>query len=127
MIQLAEVVNEAVNETANEAINWHELKEKTVQGLKCCGSSYDTGDCRNCPYDPDCAVGIGDRIYDDALKLIEEYDKALKLMVYQYCTDVYANEEIFSNRQELAGEQAFELLGIKNFCEVPDDWPKGRE
>lgn len=105
-------------------ISWPELTDKTVQGLKCCGEDYDRGECGLCPYARDCAVGIGDKLYKDALKVIEEYVAVLKLMVYQYCTsDVQPmGTYYFFNNNMIAGEHAFKLLGIENGQEVPENW-----
>ena len=47
---------------------------------------------------------------------------ALKLMVYQYCT-VHGDNGLFFDHQFMsAGENAFKVLGIKQYDPVPDDW-----
>ena len=68
----------------------------------------------------------------DALNLLKDYNDALKTMVYQYCTikKKYLfkencqdpDKEIFFNSHMSAGEEAFKVLGIENFQEVPEDW-----
>jgi len=51
----------------------------------------------------------------EAAKLLEQYDEALRLMVYQYCTiEQGDNEETLHNRCMVAGEHAFKVLGLKN-------------
>jgi hypothetical protein len=66
---------------------------------------------------------------DEAIKLLKEYDDALRLMVYQYCTvekgqfmNGWPEKEVFFNRHMCAGENAFKVLGIENMQEVPEDW-----
>lgn len=82
-----------------------------------------------CPYcndednkESDC----GTELLMDAIDLLKEYDIALRLMVYQYCTDTYESAidipERFNNSHMSAGEAAFEVLGIKNGEEVPEDF-----
>lgn len=70
----------------------------------------------------------------DAINLLKEYDIALRMMVYQYCTvdkkffegenRVIRNpdQEVFFHHFMSAGETAFKLLGIENGQEVPEDW-----
>ena len=53
---------------------------------------------------------------------IQEYDDALRLMVYQYCTEEHGDEDEFFNAYMSAGESAFKVLGIKNGQEVPEGW-----
>lgn len=51
-----------------------------------------------------------------AIALLKEYDDALKLMVYQYCTmkPLTVHDEVFHNKFISAGEAAFRLLGLEN-------------
>ena len=68
----------------------------------------------------------------DAVKLLKEYDSALRAMVYQYCTiDKHflkgkdcdnPEQEVFFNRFMSAGEEAFRVLGIENGEEVTDEF-----
>lgn len=85
-----------------------------------------------CPYydENDC----GATLLKDALKLLKEYDIALRMMVYQYCTidksflegkeRIIGNpdQKVFFHRYMSAGEEAFRALGIKNGEVVPEDW-----
>lgn len=85
-----------------------------------------------CPYydENDC----GATLLKDALELLKEYDIALRMMVYQYCTidkEFFEGEnrvirnpdqEVFFHRFMSAGETAFRVLGIENGEEVTDDF-----
>ena len=85
-----------------------------------------------CPYydEYDC----GATLLKDAIELLKEYESALRMMVYQYCTidkqflegesHVIPNsdQEVFFNKHMSAGEEAFRVLGIKNGEVVPEDW-----
>lgn len=52
----------------------------------------------------------------EVIALLKEYDDALKLMVYQYCTmkPLTVHDEVFHNKFMSAGEAAFRLLGLEN-------------
>ena len=68
----------------------------------------------------------------DALELLKEYDVALRMMVYQYCTIAQKffrgencekpDEEVFFHAYMCAGENAFKVLGIENGEEVTDEF-----
>ena len=61
----------------------------------------------------------------DILTVLEDYDQALRMMVYQYCTVEYPddnNREVFDHRFMSAGETAFDVLGIRRGDEVPEDF-----
>ena len=61
-------------------------------------------------------------VIQDAVKLLKEYDSALRGMVYQYCTVEYREKEEFFHRFISAGEEAFKVLGIENGEEVTDEF-----
>lgn len=59
----------------------------------------------------------------EAIKKLSDYDEALRMMVYQYCTVEYPddnNREVFDHRFMSAGETAFDVLGIRRGDEVPE-------
>lgn len=58
----------------------------------------------------------------DAIGLLKEYDIALRMMVYQYCSYDRPEVEYFNNNCMSAGENAFKVLGIENGQEVPEDF-----
>lgn len=58
----------------------------------------------------------------DILMVLEDYDQALRMMVYQYCTVEYTDREVFDHRFMSAGETAFDVLGIRRGDEVPEDF-----
>lgn len=58
----------------------------------------------------------------DILTVLEDYDQALRMMVYQYCTVEYTDHEVFDHRFMSAGETAFDVLGIRRGDEVPEDF-----
>lgn len=92
-------------------------KEKVIKGLECCDCyGVEHGPlCDSCPYKNECEAD-GLKLVHDALALLKEYDEALKLMVYQYCTmaPLTISDEIFHNHFMSAGEAAFRLLGLEN-------------
>lgn len=106
--------------------------EEIMWALECCSHKKDSDECDNCSYFSGCAVtesGAFTELAHDALKLLGEYDDALRLMVYQYCTlekgqfvNGWPEKKIFFNRHMTAGENAFKVLGIENEQEVPEDW-----
>ena len=55
----------------------------------------------------------------DILTVLEDYDQALRMMVYQYCTTERAGDEVFDHEFMIAGETAFSVLGIDQGEEVP--------
>ena len=83
-----------------------------------------------CPYfeENECVT----QLTKDALELLKEYDIALRMMVYQYCTAQkqflkgkdcdLPNQEVFFHSFMSAGEEAFRVLGIENGQEVTDDF-----
>ena len=94
--------------------------EEVIKGLECC-QECDGRVCRNrCPYhdrnEPEDQATCTCHLAHDAAALLKEYDEALKLMVYQYCTmaPLTISDEIFHNQYTSAGEAAFRLLGLKN-------------
>lgn len=96
--------------------------ERVAKGLECC-IAYDYK-CNDCPYRDDGGAEDGcysDELKADALALLKEYDEALKLMVYQYCT---TNDEIFHNSYMCAGEAAFRLLGLENWQSTDGMWER---
>lgn len=97
------------------------MKDEVFQGLKACIQA----DHFNCPFDrkdgKDDGMCINDLIVA-ANTLLEEYDHALRMMVYQYCTMGHGDEVTFFNRMMSAGETAFNVLGIENGQPVPNDW-----
>ena len=102
--------------------------EKVITAIKhymlepaICNESY-------CSY-----YGRGDVLEDceaklahDVINLLKEYDEALKLMVYQYCTmaPLTISDEIFHNQYMSAGEAAFRLLGIENGQSTDGVWER---
>lgn len=101
--------------------------ERVAKGLECC-IAYDYK-CNDCPYRDDGRAEDGcysDELKADALALLKEYDEALKLMVYQYCTmkALTANDEMFHNKYMSAGEAAFRLLGLKNGQSTDGMWER---
>lgn len=89
-----------------------------------------------CPYydDDSDELSCSQKVMADAIKLLKEYDIALRMMVYQYCTidksflegkeRIIRNpdQEVFFHRFMSAGEEAFRVLGIENGQEVTDDF-----
>lgn len=95
-------------------------------------------DIRSFGIDPEDNYTINPRlVVQDAIKLLKEYDSALRGMVYQYCTvdkkffegenRVIRNpdQEVFFNGFMSAGEEAFRVLGIENGEEVTDEFVWG--
>lgn len=58
----------------------------------------------------------------DILTVLDDYDQALRMMVYQYCSVEYTDREVFDHRFMSAGETAFNVLGIRQGDEVPEDF-----
>jgi hypothetical protein len=99
--------------------------EDIMWALECCSHKKDSDECDNCSYFSGCAVtesGAFTELAYDALALIRKYDDALRLMVYQYCTEEHGDKDEFFNAYMSAGENAFKVLGIENGQEVPEDW-----
>lgn len=103
-----------------------EKREKIIKGLECCKQSinYEDAECSKCPYKnmADCVA----LLCTDAVELLKEYDDALKLMVYQYCTmkPLTVHDEVFHNKFMSAGEAAFRLLGLKNGQSTDGVWER---
>lgn len=55
----------------------------------------------------------------DIIVALMDYDDALRLMVYQYCTTERSGNEVFDHEFMIAGETAFSVLGIDQGEEVP--------
>ena len=92
-------------------------------------------DIRSFGIDPEDNYIINPRsVIQDAIELLKEYDIALRMMVYQYCTIDKSflegkertirnpDQEVFFHRFISAGEEAFRVLGIENGQEVTDDF-----
>ena len=97
--------------------------KKVSEGAECCLK----GLCEICTYkDSDAPGGCKDELILDASNLLEKYDEALKLMVYQYCTmkHLTANDEVFHNKFMSAGEAAFRLLGLENGQSTDGVWER---
>lgn len=100
--------------------------QKVINGLAKCltldePEQFLIDDCDNCPYKadfPDCNI----KLRDDAIRLIIDYDVALRMMVYQYCTIIQNEKEVFFHNDIPADEIAFKVLGIKNGDEVKEDF-----
>lgn len=58
----------------------------------------------------------------DILTVLDDYDQALRMMVYQYCSVEYPDREVFDHDYMSAGETAFEVLGVQQGDEVPEDF-----
>ena len=101
-------------------------REKVIKGLKCyIGGFSGEENCKQCQYRPhidDCKSGA----IMDAIALLKEYDDALKLMVYQYCTmkPLTVHDEVFHNKFMSAGEAAFRLLGLENGQSTNGVWER---
>ena len=95
--------------------------ERVIDSLECCDNRDAT--CNGCLYDKECC-GDAKPLVHDALTAIRDCRDALRIMVYQYCTDgnEYTKEERFNHMYMSAGETAFEVLGIHNGDIVPEDW-----
>jgi hypothetical protein len=99
--------------------------EDILLALECCSHKKDNEECDNCSYFSGCAVsesGAFTELAHDALELLRKYGDALRLMVYQYCTEEHGDKDEFFNAHMSAGENAFKVLGIENGQEVPEDW-----
>lgn len=98
-------------------------REEAIRGLECC-MIPGKGGCDDCPYfgKGQCQELLG----ENAIALLKEYDDALKLMVYQYCTmkPPTLHDEVFHNRFMSAGEAAFRLLGLENGQSTDGVWER---
>ena len=80
-------------------------------------------DIRSFGVDPEDNYIINPRsVVQGAIKLLKEYDSALRGMVYQYCTEEHGEKEEFFHYFMSAGEEAFRVLGIENGEEVTDEF-----
>ena len=118
--------------------------QKVINGLEhhsgvaewgCWKDSEENSPTEYCPYynaDSD-ELSCSQKVMSDAIKLLKEYDSALRGMVYQYCTidkQFFENgyvrpdpeQEVFFNKHMSAGEEAFKVLGIENGEEVTDEF-----
>ena len=119
--------------------------QKVINGLEhhggiaewgCWKDSEENSPMEYCPYydaDSD-EITCSQKVMSDAIELLKEYDIALRMMVYQYCTidkkffegenRVIRNpdQEVFFHRFMSAGEEAFRVLDIKNGEEVTDEF-----
>lgn len=106
--------------------NGMDKREKVIRGLEAHANpkSCETYAGEECPYynlgDSDPKITCSSILAADALALLKEYDTALKLMVFQYCTV----DEGFYNRFMSAGEEAFRVLGIENGQSTDGVWEK---
>ena len=74
------------------------------------------GDCRDCGYYNNCA-----NLTREAADAIEEMQKALLLMVLQYCT---TDDGLLYHSFMSAGENAFAVLGLKNGQQAEPLWDR---
>ena len=106
--------------------------QKIIDGLSACILKNDCSHCDECSYDDADVFACRAKLRDDAIKLLKEYDSALRGMVYQYCTTQkqflkgkdcdQPNQEVFFHSFMSAGEEAFRVLGIENGEEVTDEF-----
>ena len=96
--------------------------QKVIDGLSACMLKNDCSHCDECPYDDADVFACRAKLRDDAIKLLKEYDSALRGMVYQYCTEEYGEKEEFFHYFMSAGEEAFKVLGIENGEEVTNEF-----
>lgn len=82
-------------------------------------------DLEQCLDDSVAAVVPADTVRE-VIALLKEYDEALKLMVYQYCTmkPLTVHDEVFHNKFMSAGEAAFRLLGLENGQSTDGVWER---
>lgn len=95
---------------------------KVIDGLSACMLKNDCSHCDECSYDDADIFACRAKLRDDAIKLLKEYDSALRGMVYQYCTEEHGEKEEFFHYFMSAGEEAFRVLGIENGEEVTDEF-----
>ena len=104
-----------------------EKREKVIKGMELCNENNLGFQCPSCYCYP---LQKSDRclfkLHEDALALLKEYDDALKLMVYQYCTmkPLTVHDEVFHNKFMSAGEAAFRLLGLENGQSTDGVWER---
>lgn len=96
--------------------------QKVIDGLSACMLKNDCSHCDECSYDDADVFACRAKLRDDVIKLLKEYDSALRGMVYQYCTEEHGEKEEFFHYFMSAGEEAFKVLGIENGQEVPEDF-----
>lgn len=104
-------------------------REKVIRGLECRCENLPDKDCEHCHYGMTMGRRWGCdfvRLTGDALALLKEYDDALKLMVFQYCTmkPQTLHDEVFHNKCMSAGEAAFRLLGLENGQSTDGVWER---
>lgn len=94
--------------------------KKVLKGHSYCITSLVTGNrCNltNCPY-----YKLGscfDILLDDAVRLLQDYDNALRSLVYLYCTKDKGGDTVFNLAYE-AEIEAFNVLGIKHDQVIED-------
>ena len=91
-----------------------ETLEKAKKGLECCSKNA-LDPCIGCPYERTENAEWKCGLNADALALIQQFEEALLLMVYQYCSE---DDGYVSHRWMTAGEHAFAALGIENYCSI---------
>lgn len=107
--------------------------QKVIDGLEHHGGIADWGCWKDseenlpveyCPYYDSGSdeLTCSQKVMSDAVKLLKEYDSALRGMVYQYCTEEHGEKEEFFHYFMSAGEEAFRVLGIENGEEVTDEF-----
>ena len=67
--------------------------------------------------EPDCKD-----VLRETIQKLADQDDALRIMVYQYCTVPSYDGERFDHKYMVAGEEAFEVLGIQQGTLVPEDF-----
>lgn len=92
-------------------------RERTPEEIKdgLIGCSEDG--CKGCPYEVDCMETDGfSECAKDALAYIKRLEEVVMLMVLQYCQDDGKLDHQFM----CAGEQAFAVLGLKQYGPIED-------
>ena len=101
-------------------------RDKVIKGLECCTQDY-RPNCADCyQQGPGFGFTCRENLMRDALALLKEYDEALKLMVYQYCTmaPLTISDKVFHNKYMSAGEAAFRLLELENGQSTDGVWER---
>lgn len=92
------------------------MYEEQVKKLRYCGNAIS---CIHCPYWEGCGGSKEDLM--QAADAIEELQKALILMVLQYCT---TDDGLLYNSFMSAGENAFAVLGLENGQQAEPLWDR---
>lgn len=93
------------------------MYDDLVRRLRKCAT--EAGACKTCELDsnPSCT----DVLMEQAADAIEELQKALLLMVLQYCT---TDDGLLYNSFMSAGENAFAVLGLENGQQAEPLWDR---